>query len=133
MCDPRGGGHPTDIEPRATERPPRRRRLTDEHRVPALGPRGGRRHRGDQDVRARPEVGEPLREVDEGGVGGAAREVGRARVAGGGADDVDDAPAPLGLHDREHGPGHADVAEQFQVPVGRPLLVGGREKIAGAD
>src|SRR5438874_93514 len=111
----------------------RRLRLLLHQLIPALRARGRRRHGRDEDAALRAEVGEPLGEIHERRVGCAAREIGRRRVARGRPGDVDDAAAALGLHDREHGARHANVAHELEAPVVEPLGVRDLEEAAAAD
>src|SRR5438445_66467 len=109
---------------------PGRRGLLGDEALPARGRRRGGRYGRDENVRGRTEVGETLREVYEPRVGDPARQIAGRGIARGGTDNIDDPSPALGLHDREHGPGHPNVTEDLQAPVAGPLLVGNFQEVA---
>src|ERR671918_1343915 len=102
----------------------------DEHPVPALSADAAWVHAGDEDVVRRALVGQRLGEVEEGGVGSAADHVVLHRLHASDTDDVDDAAAPASHQVREHLAGHADVAEELELPAVEPGLVGERQERA---
>ena len=110
-----------------------RLRLLTLEGVPALRLHRSRRDGGDEDIGARPEIGEGLGEIDEGGIRGAAHHVGRGGITRRRPHHVDDASPALLLHHRKDRPRHADVPQELEAPAAHPLVVRSRQEVASLD